>query len=292
MIRLLASVVFILAGFWPVYGCQTETPSPTPTPSPSSKKDNEGKVEQALEKIFRIKSHKASVSNPADFNTPGVLQVEYGYSGFYRGNSFRSQAAGTLGIVYAATERIGLEFDLDTVATQQDSLYLRMTGAGDSRLGVQIDIASASRQLPSLAISYFAKIPTASVSKNLGTGRVDHMVTAIFSKKIGKFNFDFNSGFLINGKQGEKGFVTGGQFAIGVGRDVTKKINLQAEIYGESKDADEPQGLFAAGIFDYQLNERISFNAGLKVGLSPDSPRLGVAAGFTYLLPSFFKKGK
>jgi hypothetical protein len=73
---------------------------------------------------------------------------------------------------------------------------------------------------------------------------------------------------------------------------VTKRINLQGEIYGESKDSDEPQGLFAAGIFSYQFNERVSFNAGLKFGLTPNSPRVGVTAGFTYAFASFFKKGK
>lgn len=77
-----------------------------------------------------------------------------------------------------------------------------------------------------------------------------------------------------------------------LGRDVTKKINLQGEIYGESKDADEPQGLFAAGIFSYQLNNRVSFNTGLKIGLTQNSPRVGLTAGFTYAFASFFKKGK
>ena len=138
----------------------------------------------------------------------------------------------------------------------------------------------------------FAKIPSASVTKNLGTGRVDHVVSALFSKKVGAFDVDFNAGLLINGKQDEKGFVTGGQFAFGVLRELNKKINLQAEIYGESKDANEPQGLFAAAILNYQFSKKMSFSAALKFGLTPNSPRVGATAGLTYAFDNFFKKAK
>ncbi len=263
------------------------------TPSPSPKKEGEAKkIEQEVEKIFRVKPRRPSVSKRADFNTSGVLQIEYGYGGYYRGRDFLAQQVGTLTVSYAATERIGFEFDLDTVSSQFDRRRIRTNGIGDARLGVQFDIADESNKSPSFAVSYFAKLPLASVGKNLGTGRVDHAVSALFSKKIGEFDIDLNTGLLVNGKQGEKGFVKGGQFAFGVSRDLTKKFNLQTEIYGESKDADEPQGLFAATVLDYRFNQKMSFSAGLKFGLTPNSPRVGAIAGLTYAFGSFFKKDK
>lgn len=271
------------------FGQQTSTPSPTPSPTP--KKESEAKkLEKDLEDILRIRHRRPSVSNPADFNTPGLLQVEYGYGGYFRGNGFRSQQAGNLTVTYAATERIGFEFDFDTVSSERDLQLFRSTGVGDSRLGVQIDIADETKRLPSFAVSYFAKLPTASVAKDLDTGRVDHAFSLLFSKKVGKFDIDFNSGLLVVGKQSEKGSVTGGQFAFGVSRDLTEKVNFQAEIFGESKDADEPQGLFTAGIFTYQLNKKASFNAGLKFGLTPASPRLGITFGFAFQIAKLFKK--
>ncbi len=264
---------------------------PLPTPSPTPKKESETKkIEKEIEDVFRIKSRRPSVSNPADFNTPGVLQIEYGYGGYYRGNGFRSQHAGTLTVSFAATERIGLEFDIDTISSEQDRQFFRTTGVGDSRLGVQFDIADESKNSPSFAVSYFAKLPTASAAKNLGTGRVDHIISTLFSKKVGKFDVDFNLGLLINGRQGEKGFVTGGQFAFGISRDITKKFSLQTEIYGESKDSGEPQGLFAAGIADYQLNEKFSLNGGLNFGLTKNSPRIGLVFGVSYKFGTIFKK--
>jgi len=38
---------------------------------------------------------------------------------------------------------------------------------------------------------------------------------------------------LITGRQSEKGFVTGGAFALGVSSDLNKQFNLQGELYGE-----------------------------------------------------------
>lgn len=270
---------------------ETRAQAPTPTPLPEKESETK-KIEQAIEEIFRVKPRRSSVSNPADFNTSGVLQIEYGYGGYYRGRDFLAQHVGTLTVSYAATGRIGFEFDLDTVSSQLDRRQTRTTGIGDARLGVQFDIADESKQSPSFAVSYFAKFPSASVTKNLGTGRVDHAVSALFSKKVGSFDVDFNAGLLVNGKQDEKSFVTGGQFALGVSRELNKKIDLQAEIYGESKDAGEPQGLFAATVLDYQFSKRMSFSASLKFGLTANSPRVGASAGLTYAFDSFFKKGK
>lgn len=60
-----------------------------PTPTPSPKKEGETKkIEREVEKIFRVNPRRPSVSNPADFNTPGILQIEYGYGGYYRGAIF------------------------------------------------------------------------------------------------------------------------------------------------------------------------------------------------------------
>ncbi|QQS34190.1 MAG: transporter [Acidobacteriota bacterium] len=276
-------LIALLWGFCSPKCFGQQTPTPSPAPSPTPKKESEAKkLEKDFEEILRIKHRRPSVSNPADFNTPGVLQVEYGYGGYFRGNGFRSQQAGTLTISYAATERIGFEFDFDTVSSQRDLQLFRTTGVGDSRLGVQLDIADETNRLPSFAVSYFAKLPTASVRKDLGTGRVDHAFSLLFSKKVGKLDVDFNSGLLIIGKQGEKGSVTGGQVAFGVSRDLTEKVNFQAEIFGETKDADEPQGFFSGGIFTYQLSKKASFNAGLKFGLTPASPRFGLTFGIAY----------
>lgn len=285
-----SGLTILLFAFCCAIGFGQQTPTPTPTPSLTPNKESEArKLATDIENIFKKRPRHSTVSNPADFNDPGTLQIEYGYGGYFRGNGFRSQQTGTLSITYALSERVGFEFDVDTISAQRDSFFNSTNGVGDSRLGVQIDIADESEIRPSFAVSYFTKIPTASTAKNLGSGKIDHEFSLLFSKRVGKYDLDFNTGFLVSGIESEKNHVTGGKFAFGVARDLTNKLNLLGEIYGESKDADEPQGLFGAAVLTYQLNKKASFNAGLKFGLTPASPRLGLTLGIVFQLAKLFK---
>lgn len=276
-----------------------QQPTPTPIPSPRPKESAAKKVEEFTEDVFRIRPRQPRASSPADFNTPGVLQIEYGYGGYYRGADFLSQHTGTLVITFAATERIGFEADFDTVTSQLDRTDRnRTTNVGDIRLGVQLDIADESKRAPSFAVAYFAKLPTASVRKGLGSGKVDHRIIALFSKKIGGSDVDFNAAYLVNGRPDDggqppsKGFVTGGEFSLAISRDLNKKFNLLGEIYGGTKDADNPRGLFANGVLTYQINQKFSLNFGTNFGLTASSPRVGLTAGITWAIGNLYKKRK
>ena len=268
---------------------QTTTPTPTPSPTPES----EGKkIEQEIEQIFRVRKKNSSVTNTADFGNVGELEIGYGYGGFFRGPGFRSQYTGTLTLNFAATELIGLEFEVDNIASQLDSSFAQTTGVGDSRLTAQLDLIDDAEGVASFAVSYFIKIPSASVVKGLGSGRLDHKFAALISKKIGGVDVDINAALLVNGKQGESGFVTGGEYSIAVTHDLTKKFNLLAEVFGETKDSDQPKGLFASGVASYQITKKANLNFGVIVGLMPSSPRFGLNVGITYNIGNLFKKGK
>lgn len=43
----------------------------------------------------------------------------------------------------------------------------------------------------------------------------------------------------------------------------------------------QPRGLFALGALTYKAGPRLVFDAGLRFGLNPEAPRVGVFAGLT-----------
>lgn len=266
---------------------------PTPTVSPTPKKESEAKkIEAGIEDVFRLKPRRPTVSRSAELIQPGFLQIEYGFNPYYRARDYRSQQAGTLSLLFAATEKIGLEFDFDTFSTQTDANFNRSVGVGDARLGAQFNLVEQSGKSPSFALAYFAKLPVASASKKLGTGRVDHQFIALLSKTVRGTDIDFNAALLVNGKQNSAGFVRGGQIALGFARDLPGGFGVQGEIYGETKDADEPQGLFALGALTYKLNSRATFDIGVKSGLTTNAPRFGFVAGITFGAGNIYKKRK
>lgn len=74
-----------------------------------------------------IEPTRPTIANSASFQPAGILQIEYGYDGFYRADEFRSQHAGPLVLRFAAHERLLLEFDIDTFISPKDPTGNRST---------------------------------------------------------------------------------------------------------------------------------------------------------------------
>ncbi len=130
-----------------------------------------------------IKPSRPDVADPAEFQPPGVLQVEYGIDANSRAEEFRDQQRAPLTLRFAASRRLLLQFDLDTIISERDEeTHERKTGVGDTRLGAQLLAVEDAEGHPALAFAYFVKLPSASETKQLGSGRVDHRMVALISK--------------------------------------------------------------------------------------------------------------
>ena len=254
---------------------------------PNTLQAQSGKQEE--EEEF-INPARPGVSNPAEFQKPGVLQIEYGYDASFRASGFRLQQTAPVALRFAATSHLLFELDLDTVNSQTDERRTHMTGIGDTRIGFQIVTLKDTEKHPALAFAYYAKLPTASTEKGLGTGRVDHKIITLLSKKFGETDVDFNAAYLIVGREEERGWVTGGQAALGISREFENNYGFEAELSGQTKDDAQPPGLYALGALTYKVNKRFVFDSGMRFGLTQDAPRVGVFAGVTVGVADFYRK--
>ena len=223
---------------------------------------------------------RPTVSNPAEFQRPGVLQLEYGFNGNWRAPGGTSEADTPLALRFAVSRRLLLEFDADTPL----SLGLggtRTTGAGDTQLGVQAVLQHEARSRPGLAVAYYVKLPAASAAKGLGTGRVDHSLLALVSKKIGKTDLDFNAVYLLAGRTTQTGHASSAQAAFAASRNVTRHFGIQGEVSGFTRNDAQTGAVFTLGVVTYQVNRRLILDGGLRAGLTRDAPRLGAVAGLT-----------
>jgi hypothetical protein len=246
-------------------------------------------TEESDEEDF-IEPAQPGVTNPAEFQRPGVLQLEYGYDANFRARDFRTQQTLPLALRFAATSRLLLELDLDTLESETDETGSRETGIGDTRVGVQVVALKDTEKHPALAFAYFVKLPSASTDKQLGTGRFDHKIVLLLSKQIGETDVDFNGAYLIVGREGERGWVTGGQAAISIARQFENNFGYQAELSGQSKDDQQPPGVYALGALTYKANRRLVLDAGMRFGLNSDAPRVGVFAGMTIGVADFYHR--
>src|SRR5438874_8816981 len=150
---------------------RAQTPQPTPA---------------ADEPAFIVPA-RPTVSNPAEFQRPGVLQLELGYdANFHSRGNFTDQQDVPLALRFALSRRVLIELDTDSPFTVRDTPGMRNTGLGDTQLGVQFVLHHENPSSPGAAFAYYIKLPTASDTKGLGTGRVDNTFLALVSKTINK----------------------------------------------------------------------------------------------------------
>ena len=167
---------------------------------------------------------------------------------------------------------------------------VKRTGLGDTQLGIQAVLQHESQSRPGVAIAYYIKLPTASSTKGLGTGRVDHTFLALVSKKINGTTVDFNGIYLLAGRSLERGHVSSGQAALAVSRDITEQFGVQGEISGFSRNDAQPGAVMGLGVVTYQVNRRLVLDGGMRFGLTHDAPRVGVVAGLTIGVADFYHR--
>jgi hypothetical protein len=258
-------------------------------PSSAARKVSEQATESETDEPEFIVPSRPSVSNPAEFQKPGVLQLEYGYDANFRANDVRTMQRTPLALRFAISRRFLFEFDNDNLLSQTPVDGARTIGVGDTQLGLQGVVLHETPNHPALAFAYYIKLPSASVAKNLGTGRVDHSFITLVSKKVSKTTVDFNAFYLLAGRQNESGHASSGQAALAFSRNVSEKTGVQGELSGQSRNDMQSGEVFALGAATYQLNRRAVFDAGMRFGLNAAAPRFGVFAGVTFGVIDFYK---
>jgi len=279
----------LLCGASPAFAQDVIAPVTDALPSSSARNVSEQAAEESTEEPEFIVPSRPSVSNPAEFQKPGVLQLEYGYDANFRADDFRTMQRTPLALRFAISRRFLFEVDNDNLISQTTSDNVRETNVGDTQLGLQGVVIHQTPDRPALAFAYYIKLPSASVAKNLGTGRVDHSFIALVSKKISKTTVDFNAIYLLAGRQNECGHASSGQAALALSRNVSEKFGVQGELSGQSRNDMQAGEVFALGAATYQVNRRAVFDAGMRAGLNAAAPRFGVFAGVTLGIADFYK---
>jgi hypothetical protein len=230
---------------------------------------------------------RPTVSNPAEFQRPGVLQMEFGFNSNFRAAGVSSEWDAPLALRYAVSSRLLFEFDGDSPFRQRLTGGAHSSGIGDTALGVQGVLRHRKGTRPGVALAYYVKLPTADARKGLGTGRFDHSFITLLSDNFGKTTVDFNAIYLLAGRAGGGGRASSGQAALAASRAVTRRVGLQSELSGFGRNDTQAGAFFVLGAVTYQVNRRLVFDGGLRTGLTEGATRVGAFAGLTVGLADF-----
>jgi hypothetical protein len=240
----------------------------------------------AQEEEDDIEPVRPSVSESASVQKKGVLQAEYGIDFDFRSPEFKNQQAGQLGIYYAPSKRLRLDFELGTFVSRKDETGTRETGIGDVNLGFKAIARDKPEEHLAVGFGYSVKLPTANEDKELGTGRVDHDVRLILNRKYGKNDLVMNVSYLNVGRDDSDRRASGAQMALGYQRELPRNFGLETEIVGTSVDTRQlARGIYTLAALTYKVNKRVRLDWGVRPGFGPDAPKMnfffGISTGVT-----------
>jgi hypothetical protein len=156
-------------------------------------------------------------------------------------------------------------------------------GFGDTDLKIKYRLIDEEGWMPFFAISGNLKMPTASESKGLGSGKTDFGVNAIVTKTLSeKLSLHLNLGHTFVGEDGannEFNYSLAGQFAL------TNRWALVGEIAGGNnfngcRKDDSFSGLLGT---QYLIREGIVWDAGVEIGMNKAAPDFRLTTGLTIL---------
>lgn len=158
------------------------------------------------------------------------------------------------------------------------------SGLGDIILRGRYYAVEEKEYVPLIAFTTRIKIPTASESKGLGTGAVDHGYGVELSKMLGdKWITFLDGGYNFIGNPEDRELQNQYWFDIGGGHYLTKSI-LVSVYYEEYRslvaERVNIRDVFFA--FNYKASDAWRFNGGVTVGLSNSAPDYGVSLGTNY----------
>ena len=181
-------------------------------------------------------------------------------------------------LAYGLTERIEIAASVEYIFWNIHDGD-REDGWGDVNVYFKYRVWDEGKFHPAFAFKPLIKIPTANENKDLGSGKTDYGLTAIFSKSFGSWNIDFDASSLFVGENHKPDILSAG---LAAEYEVKKGLRAVGEVrYGNnfnSDDKDDPAFILFG--FQSEMGSAI-FDAGLNMGLNNAAPDYGFTLGVT-----------
>lgn len=230
--------------------------------------------------------NRPTVSNPAHVTQYGVLELEYGLDRMWPEPGVHQISASGL-LKFGLFCDIELRWNTTSFFSQTDATGTHST-FGDNWFGTEVRLHRQTSWLPTMALSYSLKIPSASTDDGLGTGRLDHSFTFGASETIAHFNFDFNFTQFVIG-QPSAGSDRYQQMALAVSHAIYKRVQFAGEFYGQT-DLNSSTPGFGSSLWalTYSISPRLVFDGGFEAGMTSGGPHRHAFGGITYSIANLY----
>ncbi len=211
----------------------------------------------------------------------GVFQLETGID-FTRQENHDKELSPSVTLSYGLFER------MDVGA---GSAYLfvhpakgkKENGLGDTEVKVKYHLINQKGWWPHFAVSCKLKIPTASESKGLGSGKADFTINTIFTWNLGEqWQLHSNLGYTFIGEHHVDNEFN---YSLAAQLTLSEKWALVGEIVGVNNfnghKRDDPVSVLVGA--QYMVSDNFVFDAGIESGMNRAAPDYRLTVGLTFL---------
>jgi len=232
--------------------------------------------------------NRPTVSNPAHVTQYGVLELEYDWDRLWPEEGMHQTSIGGL-LKFGMLCDIELRWNTTSFLSLSDRTGTH-SSFGDNWIGTEVRVHRQTKRLPTMALSYSFKIPSATTTSGLGTGHVDHSFTFGASENIAHFNFDFNFTPFFIGRPTPSGFDKNQQMALAFSHAIHGDLQFAGEFYGETQLNKTTPG-FASSLWalTYTIVPRFVIDGGFEAGLTSGGPHRHVFVGATYSIANLYR---
>lgn len=251
---------------------------------------------------LEVSTDRPDFTNSTATVPPGLVQIETGLVSSLQsevildettGRTFRAKSRQ---LAIEATVRWGilpwaeLRLDGQPFIRERSSKGEASSGQGDLAVSGKFRFLDEQDQhwWPSLGLTPFVKIPTASSTKRLGTGLADFGAILLMSKDFPwDLHADLNIGLAGIGVAGDPGgMIFRNTVSLSIGRPLPLKgLATFWEIFYSSREAPEARHILGTDFgFVYTIHPRVALDTSLEVGLGGDANDYAIRGGITVLL--------
>jgi hypothetical protein len=211
----------------------------------------------------------------------GKIQLETGLD-LVRQDSHDTIFSPSVALTYGLLENLDLAIGGQYLFRYADK-DKDVSGLGDLEFKAKYRFIDEKGWLPSLAIAGMLKIPTASESKGLGSGKADYNINAIFTRSLSEHRFlDVNLGYTLVGERGADNAFNAsvaGRFAVSPRWTVVGEAAVVNNFNGRSGD-DLHSALLGT---QYRITENAVWDTGVEVGRNNGAQYFRLTTGLTLL---------
>jgi hypothetical protein len=239
----------------------------------------------------------AAPSRPVESSSPdpiqvGVTETEMGFTRSWVTSNSSQNALGNL-IKLGAWCNVEIRWGVNSLVSNTVASSTN-TGFGDNVLAGQYRFHRETAKLPSMAVGYMVKFPSANPVMGLGSGQTDHMVMFLLGKTVKKYSIVMNVNYFAIGQPG--GYYNNkSEWTLEVSRPLKGHWGVLGEVYYDShlNAMNAAYGNSTWGV-TYAVNPRLIFDAGAYVGFSngPGVPGNSAFFGVSYAIGSLYARPK